>query len=406
LTSCRGIAVLVLVPIIGYVGCVKPAADRSRGHDPIIVRADVVYDDGPGEIPSIGRADSGDLIVAFNTRGDVLPGAAIKFVRSGDEARTWSPPYFEIRPEAANTGVCINATSIFTLENKDAGGGRLAVFPLIGTWKEPVDEKNFGSRSFEQYMYVSADDGRSFTRYCQLNDAVLKHDFPQGNILQLPSGELLMPWGHWGVEPLNGFRRSTDGGWTWQPVQRAWQDPPPGQDKPLAFNETAVIACHDGSVLAVARVDTLPDKKFWMIRSRDNGHTWTLPRQIEIAGGSPALYVTDAGQLWLAYRDGGLGPGLGLAVSDDHGETWRFLYHLKDPKGEHETLYGHMRYTDEDRQKPWRPKEGIVGYPWFVRIAANRVYVVFHAHNEQLKQKFGPHDDPYYIAGNLLEIPE
>ena len=69
-------------------------------------------------------------------------------------------------------------------------------------------------------------------------------------------------------------------------------------------------------------------------------------------GGSPALYCTPTGQLWLAYRDGGLGPGIGLAVSDDNGETWRFVYHLKEPKGNHERLYGHIRYTDEDRKQP------------------------------------------------------
>jgi hypothetical protein len=215
-----------------------------------------------------------------------------------------------------------------------------------------------------------------------------------------------MPWGHWGKEPLNGFRRSTDGGLTWQPVERAWQDPPPGQDKPLAFNETAVAQCGDGSIISVARVDALRDKKFWMIRSRDNGHTWTPPRTIDVAGGSPALYCTPGGQLWLAYRDGGLGPGLGLSVSDDHGKTWRFLTHLEDAKGEHQRLYGDVRYTDEDRTQLWRPHEGLVGYPCFQRLNNKEVYVVFHAHNKgELPDKYPAGADPFYIIGNLLRIP-
>ena len=239
-----------------------------------------------------------------------------------------------------------------------------------------------------------------------LSDPVKRNDFSQGNIVELPNGDLLWPWGSWGSEPLNGFRRSVDAGNNWSPVERAWQDPPPGFDKPVSFNETAAAVCTDGTIIAIARVDGLPgnDKRFWQIKSFDNGKTWTVPGQIEISGGSPAMYCTPKGQLWLAYRDGGLGPGLGFAVSDDNGNNWRFLFHLKDPKGEHERLYGQIRYTDEDRRKPWRPKEGIVGYPCFTKISDKEVYVVFHAHNNTEMAKLFP-DIPFYIAGNLLRIP-
>ena len=404
----HGYVVFLLALVAVFLaGCCRCAREwQGVGRDPIVERADVVSDEGPGTIPSIGRAPNGDLIVAFNTRGDVLPGAVIKFVRSKNEGRTWSSPYFEIRPGADNVGASINASSILSIKHEGKSTGLMAAFPLFGTWKRPVIEKNFGSRSFDFYLYLSTDNGLTFQREYQLNDATKRHDFAQGNVLALPGGDLIMPWGHWGDTPLNGFRRSGDGGLTWAPVKRAWQDPPPGHDKPLAFNETAVILCKDGSILAIARVDTLLDKKFWMIRSRDNGHSWTTPRQIAIAGGSPALYCTPRGQLWLAYRDGGFGPGLGLAVSDDHGEHWRFLYHLEDATGEHQQMYAHMRYSDEDRSKPWRPKEGIVGYPWFVRLSDSRVYVVFHSHNEELKKKFGAGADPYYIVGNVLTIPD
>jgi len=190
-------------------------------------------------------------------------------------------------------------------------------------------------------------------------------------------------------------------------VVRAWQDPPPSQEKRLVFNETATAVCRDGTIVAVARQDVLVDKKLWLIKSQDNGSTWTVPRPIPLAGGSPAMYCTPAGQLWLTYRDAGVGPGVALAVSDDKGETWRHLYHLKEPKGEHEKLYGKMRYTPDDRLKRWRPAEGIAGYPAFQKLSDTDVYVVFHVHNRaELLARFPEGADPFYIAGNLLRIPK
>ena len=367
---------------------------------PVIERADVVYDAGPALSPSVLLAGDGDLTASWGTRGDGMPGSATLFARSRDSGKTWSKPYMTIQSDKPLTGVSIR------LHNLPLGHILCHTLELVWPGEADQSRPDFmrlaGGRKFDSYCSFSADYGYTFSDKTLLSDPVKRNDFAQGRIIELPNGDLIWPWGYWGPKPLNGFRRSTDGGRSWRPVVRAWQDPPPGHAKPVAFNETAAAVCADGTIVAIARVDTIRDKKFWQIRSSDNGNTWTTPRQIEIAGGYPAMFCTPKGQLWLAYRDAGLGPGLGLAVSDDRGEKWRFLYHLADPNGGYEARFGHIRYTDEDRRQQWRPFEGTVGGPCFAKLSDREVYVVFH-----IQKMRGTTCLPgTYIAGNLLRIPQ
>ena len=404
--------IILTMLLCSTVGCnsLREEPDNMISQDPVIERVDMIYDAGPGLTPMVLPAANGDLIVHWATRGDGMPGQVTQFARSSDMGKTWPAPYMTIKLDKPLTGLM---TSLYRLPDSNWTSGRMLCYTLELLWPGEPDQakpdflKLASGRKFDSYYSFSEDDGYTFGEKKLLSDPIKRNEFSQGNIVELPNGDLLWPWGNWGTAPLNGFRRSTDGGLSWAPVVRAWQDPPPGHDTPLAFNETAVAVCKDGTIVAIARVDRLRAKKFWQIKSSDNGKTWTPPCEIEIAGGSPAMYCTPKGQLWLAYRDGGFGPGLGLAVSDDNGDTWRFLYHLKEPKGEHERLYGHIRYTDEDRKKPWRPAEGMVGYPCFAKLTDTEVYVVYHAHNRtELPKRFPKGADPFYIVGNLLKIPE
>ena len=413
--NAKTLLVLMAGAMIALNGCklVEPLKPSARSGDPVIARADIVYSNAAinGYSPFIVHARNGDLIVCAGTRGDAMPvekpqDVDMNFVRSSDLGKTWKL-YMTSKSGDPLTGL---AEQLFTLP-----GGRVLRYALEPVWSRMPDMSKpdylvvCGGTKFNSYYSISEDNGFTFSARKPLTDPasnpVKRMDFAQGNIVALTNGDLLWSWGDRGNPPLNGFKRSTDGGLTWGAMVRAFQDPPPGFVKPLSFNETGVAVCKDGSIVAVARVDGAPgnDKRFWQIKSSDNGKTWSTPRPIEIQGGSPALYCTPKGQLWLAYRDAGFGPGLGLAVSDDKGEHWRFLYHLKDPQGDgYEKRFGHVRYTDEDRRQPWRPGEGMVGYPTFAKLSDNEVYVVFYTQNMR-----GTVCIPgTCIAGNLLRIPE
>jgi hypothetical protein len=389
-----------------FIECNKT---KNRYNDPIIKSADIVYNSSPGICPSIVRTIGGDLIVTFVAHGDCVPGDSSQMVKSIDNGKTWSAPFKVFRNE---NPLGSRSVSLYNVPNGNWSAGELICSILDVTWEDypkGVADPNWNSlvssRKFESYYCFTKDDGNTFSEKKFLNDSK-RNGFPQGGILELRNGDLIWPWGNWGLDPLNGFKRSTDGGKSWETTIPAWQDPPPGVLEPIGFNETAVIVCKNGKLLAIARVDGYNnnDKRFWQIISIDNGKTWSKPKQIDIQGGSPALYCTPSGQLWLAYRDGGIGPGLGLAVSDDNGENWRFLYHLKEPTGEHEKLYGKIKYTGEDRTKTWRPAEGIVGYPCFAKLSETEVYVVFHAMSRAMMEEKFP-ETPFYVVGNLLEIP-
>ena len=399
---------LMLAAAIGIcasrVAALAQSPDGKHPKDPVIERVDAVHDAAPAYEPGVVRLADGELIAWWVTRGDFMPGTKAIFARSTDSGATWSEPYMAIEPDDPLTG-CM--AWLYPLPD-----GRLLLYTLDVVWPgqpgtpsmDPEYLSLAGGRKFDNYYSFSEDGGRTFTERKPLGGSENRNDFAQGYIVQLPSGDLLWPWGHWGSQPLNGFRRSTDGGATWGPAVRAWQDPPPGQDGPLGFNETAIAVCSSGAIVAIARVDRLVDKMFWQITSSDNGETWSSPRTIGIAGGSPAMYCTPDGQLWLAYRDAGIGPGLGLAVSDDGGDTWRFVYHLKHPRGVFDERFGHLRYTDEDRRQQWRPGEGLAGYPCFVRISDSHVYVVFHA--QMIHQQLPRGTGRLGAVGNLLRIPE
>jgi hypothetical protein len=400
----------VLLPGL-FISCNqgKHNSGTIKNVDPYIVRADIVFDSSPALTPTLIITRNGDLMAQFATGwGDGMPGQGSRIVVSSDTGKTWSGPVISIEPEKGLTGLM----NSFYVINRNLTKDLLLCYTLEVIWSSQPDpsRSDWGTlvsqRKFDSYYSFTNDYGKTFSEKKLLSDPVKRNDFSQGNIIELPNKELLWPWGSWGSEPLNGFRRSLDGGLTWDVPLRAWQDPPPGFDRTVSFTETAAAVCNDGTIVAIARVDGLPgnDKRFWQISSSDNGHSWSEPHQIHISGGSPAMYSTPQGQLWLAYRDGGMGPGIGLAVSDDNGNNWRFLYHLKDPKGEHEKLYAGIKYTPEELKKPWRPSEGVVGYPCFVRVSDRDVYVVFHIHNKSELAKKYP-DLPFYIAGNLLRIP-
>lgn len=148
---------LMVVCAALLAGELGPAfAQDPKSHDPVIVRADIIYSDPKTEslTPSIVRAGNGDLVVSIATRGDGMPSqsVAMAYIRSSDQGKTWSAPYMTSRTDKPLTGL---GESLQQLP-----GGRLLRYSLELVWPAQPDQARAdylalaGGRKFDSYFSI------------------------------------------------------------------------------------------------------------------------------------------------------------------------------------------------------------------------------------------------------------
>jgi len=321
-----------------------------------IVTKGVVYDRGPALIAGNALCRNGDLLVAFNTGGDLSAGQQTRIVRSRDLGRTWGEP--EITFESVfNRGGIEAGCSLTRLRS-----GRLLLPYADGFYLHP------GSKNTDRHALlfcpVSDDDGKTWhSRKAQAYEGL--EAFAFGTVVELSDGALLLPlWGAYDRQGIwgAGIVKSRDGGETWS----AWR--PIVRDH---GDETPILLLPDGRVLALIRGYTRdPERPFHVAQSADQGETWSAPRKVNLNGTSPALHLTPKGRLLAGYRSTLPGANCHIAASADGGLTWKFELELGLPRGE------------------W--KSG--GYPAFENLPDGRIFVTFHNRD--------PH---WYVAYNILE---
>lgn len=167
---------------------------------------------------------------------------------------------------------------------------------------------------------LSRDGGRTWDRQLLDLDVV-----PHGDIFALPSGRLVCPAYRKSGDPVR--RRasaifSNDGGKTWGSEQPTVND----------VSESHILRCFDGTWLAVGRTScrdrmdgALPHGSGEiLIRSRDDGKTWSDPKLISPQGQENAhlLQLNDGRLLCsITSRIPGLF-GVVMRLSSDRGLTW------------------------------------------------------------------------------------
>lgn len=267
---------------------------------------------------------------------------------------------------------------------------------------------------------LSTDDGKTFTPPKILREFGPGKDYGNsGNLALGLAGDgavVLLAMAHSGDTRNNIFGwRSTDRGRTWSPVDTSALGP----------NKTGSVT---GTIIAVPGVGLMaaghyrkgstPDTQgIWVSVSRDDGRSWGAAQRVsDIDAGEPVL-VRAGGRLMIFIRGRGANEKRQyLAVSDDHGATWRTsliditaaqpkstLTHpfaMMNPDKPEELLAltaerplpGQIWLWRGDPQKlAWRrdrlllelpkiagDKHNDYGYPWLVPLGGGRALVFFY----------------------------
>jgi hypothetical protein len=134
------------------------------------------------------------------------------------------------------------------------------------------------------------------------------------------------------------------------------------------YSDTDLVRLTDGRFLAVIREHVT--RESWSSHSADEGRTWTPVRPTGFKGANIKLFRLRSGQVLCVYRDEDpTRRGVGCSLSDDGGETWRYL--------------GRLYVSDPD--VPHRPGT-LCGYPDLVALEGDEIAGVLHTYPDAAGQ--------------------
>lgn len=241
---------------------------------------------------------------------------------------------------------------------------------------------------------------------------------PAGEIRPGPS-HVLRPW----------VCRSSDQGRTWK-INREFPDPPPtptGRDNqyyPFGAIETA----GDGSLCVAVYVARGKEREAYVLRSRDDGTTWSHRTPLNVPGGNETWILHLGGGRWLAagreLNPSQPGHYLVLLSSEDDARSWRKRMPLTLPTQINGNLmkladgrilltfgnrnwgnYGVDARLSEDGGATWSPPFRLArcpradcGYPSGVQLADGSVVTAYYTqvsedfHYEMRVARWNPRD--------------
>jgi hypothetical protein len=346
-----------------------------------IQRSDIIYDAAQGLNPSVIKTVNGELVCCFNIGdsdepiGDASAGTLLVFSRSFDNGQSWTEPYLTMTSQHGGFGAL--GGYLFTAPD---GYIYLALNDILSLG----ETYNYTSKT---YILKSTDNGDSFSQIATVPTDAADLEPLSAGILIAQNGDWILP-----AYLLNrdapaegvicGFYRSTDGGNTWTPLERAFDDVLPGEDGYKAFNEVDIVLRKDGSLLAVARTDQVdsgfPYSKgqLYYAESLDNGYNWSSPKKLGIPGHCPALIRLADGTIMLGCRRLSSSGNKTSVYISDNGTNFQFAF-------------------DSDNPRP--NANSANGYPTFELIDANNIYMTYYTADTSL-----PWPVPTYVAGNLI----
>lgn len=236
----------------------------------------------------------------------------LDLVRSSDGGKTWSTPWTAIDEPLDDRNPALG-------QLKD---GTIVMGFVIASQYDETGLRFKGTRKdrvFEGvYLTFSKDDGKTWSKP-RLDASIYKfyqgqgHVSPYGKIVQLPNGTVLMAvyfefFDGRGNESY--VFRSRDGGQTW------------GEPALLGkhYNETGIVLLRDGRLLAALRTEK--GGALSISESKDQGRTWSAPKQITKDNEHPAdLIQLSDGRVLMTFGQRNAPRGVQAMLSAD-GVSW------------------------------------------------------------------------------------
>lgn len=242
--------------------------------------------------PDLVRAADGTLLAAYHAApGHVGVRGEIHLIRSDDDGTTWSTPRAPLR------------------RSDDARDPKLALLEdgsLLLTWFElRWSGEGTAHERVGAYAARSSDHGATWADPTRIGSRLEESGGWAGlhaPAVRLPGGDVVQPLyggrsarsGQWAAT----LARSRDGGRTFDAADEVVLAEAPGHQ----YAEPNLSVLPDGSLAALVRVNE-PGHHAHLVRSADEGRTWSRPQPTSIPARSHHQLVTDAGELLLTYGD-------------------------------------------------------------------------------------------------------
>ncbi len=271
------------------------------------------------QMASLIRLDSGRLVLSFRCgRGSVRANDGVLAVsHSDDEGETWTAP----RAVYSYPGWdCLNMGGLmrFADDRIVLALGRLQMDHAL-PGEEPCTGWHMSaivSRDGAETWSPPGPEIRLFPCWTELYGASNPHPLKDGRFMLAAIG-------------TDGRDAGWQAGVTFTSDQGRAFSPPVVVAKAAGrgFGDMDIVRLPEGPFLAVARV--FGGQPSVYAHSHDEGRSWTPPRSTGFSGANVKLIRLRSGAVLCAYRDeGGRRAGVSCSVSEDGGESWRFIGQL------------------------------------------------------------------------------
>ncbi len=229
--------------------------------------------------PDAVRLEDGRIVVAYHyATAHTNANGVIRLISSSDDGRTWTRP------------VTVVATQYDCRDPKitQLQDGTLLLTTFETNWAA-------GGANVGTFVYRSTDGGKTFPTFTKVESTVGTYE--HGPAVQLANGDVLQPLYGSGAR----IARSTDGGKTF-PADQAMTVV--GDNSQYTNREPNIVRLPNGELVMIIRMyfaSVGAERESRIVRSFDDGHTWTAPEWTDIPASSDHLLLTKDGSVLVTF---------------------------------------------------------------------------------------------------------